>query len=332
MNTCHNNTTDICVSIHCLVYNQEPYLRECLNGFVNQITNFRYEAIVHDDVSTDNSATIIREYAEKYPDVIKPIYETENQWSKHDGSLDRIMLNACRGKYIAFCEGDDYWTDPNKLQNQVDFMEMHPHCSMTFHRADVLYEVNTLSGTCKDFQKIDKRKYKGVELFAKWMVPTASIVCRRDVLESAIYQNSIKNPNFIFGDILLVLSSAECGEVWGLDKTMCVYRRHEGGASVGILGQRALKHANHYLEIWKVFGEDYKNAAIDKYVKVITSQYVISWIKRLKGQKNEQSLMIRDVLFEYPYYTIKNLIKSMVHSIIVFPMKKYCLPLFRVNY
>ena len=114
---------NILVSIKCLVYNHASYLRRCLDGFVMQKTNFRFEAIVHDDASTDGSAAIIREYAEKYPDIIKPIYETENQGSKHDGSLRRIMDAACIGKYIAICEGDDYWIDPLKLQKQVDFLE-----------------------------------------------------------------------------------------------------------------------------------------------------------------------------------------------------------------
>lgn len=127
----------ILVAIKCIVYNHEPYLRKCMDGFVMQKTNFRFMVIVHDDVSTDGSAAIIREYAEKYPDIIKPIYETENQYSKHDGSLARVMndaVDATEAQYVAACEGDDYWTDPLKLQKQVDFMESHPECSVTFHR------------------------------------------------------------------------------------------------------------------------------------------------------------------------------------------------------
>ena len=113
------------VAIHCLVYNHEPYLRDCFEGFVMQQTNFPFVAIVHDDASTDNSAAIIREYEEKYPDIIKPIYEAENQYSKRDGSVTRIMnaaIDATGAKYVAMCEGDDYWTDPLKLQKQVDFL------------------------------------------------------------------------------------------------------------------------------------------------------------------------------------------------------------------
>lgn len=135
----------ILVAIRCTVYNHEPYLRDCLEGFVMQKTNFRFVAVVHDDASTDKSADIIREYAEKYPDIIKPIYEIENQYSKQDGSLGRIMnaaIDATGAKYIATCEGDDYWIDPCKLQKQVDFLENHPDFSICFHPV-IVYEQRT---------------------------------------------------------------------------------------------------------------------------------------------------------------------------------------------
>ena len=93
-----NSQQPLMVSIKCLVYNHAPYLKQCLEGFVMQKTNFRFEAIVHDDASTDGSAEIIREYAEKYPEIIKPIYETENQYSKCNGAVLRIMNAACKGK------------------------------------------------------------------------------------------------------------------------------------------------------------------------------------------------------------------------------------------
>lgn len=126
-------TGDPLVSIRCTVYNHEPYLRQCLEGFVMQQTSFLFEAIVHDDASTDGSAAIIREYAEKYPDIIKPIYETENQYRKGTilGILDAAIHPSA--KYIAICEGDDYWTDPHKLQLQVDFLEEHPDYSFSVH-------------------------------------------------------------------------------------------------------------------------------------------------------------------------------------------------------
>ena len=121
-----NSLEPLMVTVRCCTFNQVRYIRDCLNGFVMQKTNFRFEAIVHDDASTDGNADIIKEYGEKYPDVIKPILETENQWSKRDGSLGRIMDQNTHGKYVAWCEGDDYWIDPLKLQKQVDLLEAHP--------------------------------------------------------------------------------------------------------------------------------------------------------------------------------------------------------------
>ena len=107
------------VSITCLTYNHAPYLRQCLDGFVMQKTSFPIEILIYDDASEDGTQDIIREYERKYPDLIKPIYQTENQYSK--GVKVEFVYNypRAKGKYIAFCEGDDYWTDPNKLQKQI---------------------------------------------------------------------------------------------------------------------------------------------------------------------------------------------------------------------
>lgn len=118
------------VTIWCLAYNHNPYIRQCLQGFVEQKTTFAYEVLVHDDASTDGTQEIILEYQKKYPEMIKPILEKENLYSRHDGSLMKLQVEKCNGKYIAFCEGDDYWTDPLKLQKQVDFLESHPDYGM----------------------------------------------------------------------------------------------------------------------------------------------------------------------------------------------------------
>ncbi len=218
------------LSIRCLVYNHEQYLRQCLDGFVMQKTNFPFEAIVHDDASTDGSADIIREYAEKYPDIIKPICETENQYSKHDGSLVRIMDAAMHpdSKYVAICEGDDYWTDPNKLQMQVDFLESHSEYSMCFHRANPIIdetgeEMQGLHGDT--FRNIQARDYESTELFEVWTVPTASMVYRK---ECQFYPLKKRYRN-LYGDIVRVLSCAEMGKVRGIDRMMSVYRVQNKG-------------------------------------------------------------------------------------------------------
>lgn len=128
---------EIMVSIICNVYNHEKYIREALDSFLMQKTNFAYEVLVHDDASTDHSADIIREYEKKYPNIIKPIYQTINQHTKCRITLT-YQIPRVRGKYIAFCEGDDYWLKPYKLQKQFDEMESHPEIDMCAHAANVI--------------------------------------------------------------------------------------------------------------------------------------------------------------------------------------------------
>lgn len=125
---------DIKVSIMCLVYNHEKYLNDCLSGLVNQKTNFHYEVIVHDDASTDGSVGIIKNYARKYPNIIKPILQVDNQFSKGIYIAKEFFLPALNGKYVAFCEGDDYWIDENKLQKQYEALEANPKCFMCVHK------------------------------------------------------------------------------------------------------------------------------------------------------------------------------------------------------
>ena len=109
------------VSICCVTYNHENYLRQCLEGFMMQKTNFFYEILVHEDASKDNTAKILREFEAHYPDRFRCVFQTENQFYKQN-VLINILFKMARGKYIALCEGDDYWTDPYKLQKQVDFL------------------------------------------------------------------------------------------------------------------------------------------------------------------------------------------------------------------
>lgn len=130
------------VSICCLTYNHSPFIRKCLDGFLMQKTDFPIEILIHDDASTDGTDDIIREYTAKYPSLIFPLYETENQYSQgHASDMDiKYNYSRARGKYIAYCEGDDFWTDPLKLQKQVDFMETHLDYSVCFTRYKKLKE------------------------------------------------------------------------------------------------------------------------------------------------------------------------------------------------
>ena len=177
--------TPLLVTIRCFTYNHEPYIRQCLEGFVMQKTNFRFEAIVHDDASTDGTADIIREYAEKYPDIIKPILEVENQYSKHDGSLTRIMNAHTYGKYIAMCEGDDYWTDPLKLQKQVDFLESHDDYGMCYTRV-----VRFVQKSGKYEEEWGGSNVLFEDLLIKNTIPTLTCLIRKDLYE--VYKAQVR--------------------------------------------------------------------------------------------------------------------------------------------
>ncbi len=121
---------EVLVSVLCLTYNHEDYIRDALNGFVSQKTDFKFEVLIHDDASTDQTQEIIREYEEKYPDIIKPIYQTENQFSQGIKITQTHQVPRAKGKYLALCEGDDYWIDPNKLQKQIDYLRNNPDCTL----------------------------------------------------------------------------------------------------------------------------------------------------------------------------------------------------------
>lgn len=216
----------ILVTICCTAYNQETYIEQCLDGFVMQKTNFLFEAIVHDDASTDNTAEIIKKYAEKYPRIIKPIFETENQYSKHNGSLRRIMRANMHGKYIATCEADDYWTDPYKLQKQIDILESNANVSMVYTA------FKTVDSKGKFMLRPTYENYKK-ESFSGDILPqllssgnfimTLTTCIRREVYECNIMLNSN-----IGLDYLLFLVAASMGKAVYLPEETGCYRYSMG--------------------------------------------------------------------------------------------------------
>lgn len=221
------DNSSILVVIQCLAYNHEPYIRDCLEGFVMQKTNFRFVAIVHDDASTDKTADIIREYEAKYPEIIKPIYETENQYSKKDDSLGRILdaaIYATGAKYIAMCEGDDYWTDPYKLQKQVDFLENNMDFSICYHKVKIWDEESNvfIADPVVDDNFTDSLI---VDLAKGNCIHTLSVMYRRNLLvDSRMKKFGVVR----VGDYLYHMIYAEYGKIHRIDDCMGVYRQGVG--------------------------------------------------------------------------------------------------------
>lgn len=216
------------VSVVCNVFNHAPYLRDALDGFVMQQTDFPFEVLVHDDASTDGSADIIREYEEKYPDIIKPIYQTVNQYSQKIPINKTYQLPRIRGEYVAVCEGDDYWTDPQKLQKQHDFLAAHPDYSMCICSTEWLNlrtgikEKRGCSDVDMDISLEDILLEKQKSRFFQY----AAVFVRADVF--------VNRPDwfakFPIGDYPLAVNAAINGKVRMLADRMSVYRYYSANS------------------------------------------------------------------------------------------------------
>ena len=217
------------VNIVCLCYNHESFIRQALDGFVMQKTTFPFKIVVHDDASTDNSVNIIKEYENRFPQLFHCIYRKENWYSQKKDILLDVFENYCNGKYIALCEGDDYWTDPYKLQKQVDFLEAHPDYVMCSHCFDQYIQNGKL------LIKEKKKENEGTEydlinlLIGKWLTQTLTVMFRRKALDLDLLR-SYKNSQ----DVVLFYALLKKGKGYCLSDIMGVYRVHEGGVWSGI--------------------------------------------------------------------------------------------------
>lgn len=225
---------EIKVSVSCLVYNHEKYLRKCLDGFVMQKTNFKFEVLIHDDASTDGSADIIREYEKKYPEIIKPIYQQENQYSKRlpGGITGNYQLPRAKGKYFAECEGDDYWCDYYKLQKQFDALENNPDCKLCVHRTEVFD--NRTGETIKVLPKL-RRKTGVIKsedfiplVVGRYSFQTSSYFCDSKMF---IEKNNLEYVKLSpTGDEAVMMYFGSQANVYYIDEVMSRYRRFVEGS------------------------------------------------------------------------------------------------------
>jgi len=212
---------EILVSISCVTYNHEEYIEKCLASLVMQETTFKYEILVHDDCSTDKTQEVVRKFEKKHPELIKPIYQTENQWSKGLSVTFTYQYPRAKGKYIAICEGDDYWIDPLKLQKQVDFMESHPDFIMCGTNGLTLYDDRSFPpryfNNC-----LQSREFVASDIIGKWAFPTASFLIRKELIDKV----SEFQISTIHGDLKMILMSLLCGRIFYFSDLMVVYRKN----------------------------------------------------------------------------------------------------------
>jgi len=213
------------VSISCTTYNHITFIRECLDGFLMQKTTFPFEIVIHDDASVDGTKEIVEEYSKKYPDIIFPMYQKENQYSNGiRGMMVRYNFPRCRGKYIALCEGDDYWSDPFKLQKQVDLLEGNANLSGAFHETKQIFNDGKETGLIYGVNT--SNIIQPEDTMSNWSIfHTSSFIFR---------SNFTKNiPDWYFtvvsADMALFSIISKYGNIGKIDDVMSVYRKHEGG-------------------------------------------------------------------------------------------------------
>lgn len=246
------------VSISCITYNHASYIRQCLDGFMMQQTNFAFEVLIHDDASTDGTTEIIKEYEAKYPDIIKPIYEEENQWVKGRRGSAVFNFPRAKGKYIAMCEGDDYWTNPHKLQEQVDFLEDHPEFVLCCHGFAEISENDE-----SVFQVWTPKQNRIITLQnfidGECCITTLTVMFRQSTLLYSNY-NIYKSKM----DLALFYSLLSLGLGCYAPNVMAVYRKHKGGiwSSINTLKQWAM---SFYVKLRILEIEKDRNAAIYMY-------------------------------------------------------------------
>lgn len=206
---------NIKVSVTCTVYNHRPYIQKTMESFINQKTDFEYEIIIHDDASTDGSAEIIREYAEKYPNKIRAVIQEENQYSKGKLIIRDFIDPLVNGKYIAMCEGDDYWPDLNKLQKQFDFLENNEEYSATCGVTRYLDDENKEPWKPLPAEIYTERDAEEKLFLSDSMalIGTNTLMFRSKYVYEDDYKKMLEMSPAV-GDILLMLKLFECGKIY----------------------------------------------------------------------------------------------------------------------
>ena len=285
------------VSISCITYNHGRYLRQALESFLMQETSFPFEILIHDDCSSDDTIDIIREYAKRYPDIIKPMYETENQYSKGISNISGVFnFPRAEGRYIAMCEGDDYWSDADKLQTQFDCMEAHAEYALCCHAATVVSEDTAFRSTSSIRPFVSTGVIPAEQVISKKEnIPTASLFFRTEYAKAL--------PQWYFdcpvGDIPLQLAMLMHGKVYYLDKEMSVYRMGRAGSwgeSMDGVSTRE-KWERHFTDMLKLY-ESFNRDTDGRYEGSVTEAIARSrFLIDIKEGKDEAVLDNANALF-----------------------------------
>lgn len=283
------------LSVCLITYNHNKYIREAIDSVLMQKVNFTWELIIADDFSTDGTREIVLEYKEKYPDFIKLILQKKNVGPTQNW---RDVITSPKSKYIAYFEGDDYWTDPYKLQKQVDFLEEHPEFSLCFHNALIIWEDR--SQDPKYFCAKNQKETSTIEdVVEKWFIPTASMVFRKEyITHLPEWFKDVYN-----GDYALHLLLADKGKIGYIDKVMSVYRKNDRALSGGI--GKNIVYINNKIILLVDFFNDYTKG---KYISQIN--------KRKAKLQKEINIYLKYKKYQFlKIFNCKRVIKFLIRKI-----------------
>ena len=287
------------VSISCLTYNHADFLKCCFEGFLMQQTNFKFEVVIHDDASTDGTRAIIEDYTARFPDVFVPFYQTVNQYSQGVRGLSaRFNFPRCRGKYIAMCEGDDYWTDALKLQKQVDFLE-----------------ANTAYGlVCTNYtsDEINTAKDKNTEIFLKDILKDSAVGTVTAMFKNSIIQPYLQikaNFKLTMGDFPLWVYICSRQRVYKLSDVTAHYRILENSATGRNDVVRRIKFSLDVLTVVKANLDKIEDKK-DRY-EILQERYG-QLFKHLIDAKDK-----RFVKYQFEYFRLGKTFKSLDFKILI---------------
>ena len=311
---------NVLLSVHMISYNQENYIGSAIKGVLSQKTNFKIELIISDDYSTDRTSQIIKKYTKRNLGVIKPNYNNHNI-----GSLNNFIktLDRCSGKYIALCEGDDYWIDVNKLQKQVDFLETHQDYVICFHNVKKFIQE---TGESSDFfqNSFTKTKFNINDIIKENFIPTLSCVFRNNLFD--------KFPEWYFsvfpGDWILHILNARYGKIKYLNEIMGVYRIHDQG--LVSKGKNIIFNYERYLNTFKTLENCHELGQKKEIASTISNIYYELARCYCKEKKHTQAVYaimnsINISSFKFGKQTIKMVYQlvNIFKGILMFQFKKF---------
>ena len=323
VNEAYDKDKEICVSVFCLTYNQEKYIRNALDSFLNQLVNFNVEIVIHDDASTDSTPTILREYSNKYPNVVKVFFEKENQYSKVGDTIEieRIHIKNVKGKYVASCEGDDYWTDPYKLFLQVNALENNISCNFCVHRVRVIDLMNSknnhiLPSFNLESSLIESKRF--IDLVNNdYPFQTSCYFFRKNVYEEFLDEYPLFAQMMPTSDEAIMYFIGNKGNVFFIDRIMSCWRKFTDNSwnitnlinsSSKERNERRRKFANSIMEFYEYSNRKFPSC-IERHNRLMITTYLSEGnIKALFESKSMKKTLKKQGLIRYMKLRVKSLL------------------------